>query len=454
MVCSHRAHRTGRGSARGDEMQPAGTTTSFYRIRGGTPLSGTIVPKGNKNAALPMIAAALLTDEPVRLHNVPEIRDVLTMFRLLEHLGVEVRRETHGTWTITAASLEQTRLPQDLAGEIRASFLLAGPLLARMGEAILPRPGGDRIGRRPLDTHIHAFEALGASREGLPDRYLLQAPAGLQGREVFLTEMSVMATENAVMAASLARGTTVIRNAASEPHVQELCHLVNAMGGSVGGIGTNVLTIEGRDRLHGTEVTVGPDHIEIGSFIGLAAATGGEVLIKDARPTVCLPSTRIAFGRLGIQWTEHGDDILVPASQELVVRADLQGGIPKIDDGPWPAFPPDLTSIAVVLATQARGTILVHEKMFESRLFWVDRLIAMGANIVLCDPHRAVVIGPSRLWGQTLSSPDIRAGMALVIAALCAEGESVIQNVHQIERGYEDLPGRLQALGAEIVREG
>ncbi len=435
-------------------MHPTGTPTSYYRIRGGTPLAGTIVPKGNKNAALPMIAAALLTDEPVRLRNVPEIRDVLTMFRLLEALGVEVRREEHGCWTITSRALGTTTPPRELAGEIRASFLLAGPLLARMGAATLPRPGGDRIGRRPLDTHIHAFGDLGATAEPQPDSYHLEAAAGLTGREVFLTEMSVMATENAVMAASLARGTTIIRNAASEPHVQELCHLINAMGGSVDGIGTNVLVIEGRDRLHGTDATVGPDHIEIGSFIGLAAATGGEMLIKGARPSVCLPATRIAFGRLGIEWTEHGDDILVPSGQDLVIRGDLQGGVPKIDDGPWPAFPPDLTSIAVVLATQARGTVLIHEKMFESRLFWVDRLIAMGANIVLCDPHRAVVIGPSRLWGQTLSSPDIRAGMALVIAALCADGESVIQNVHQIERGYEDLPGRLQALGADIVREG
>ncbi len=435
-------------------MHGPGATTTIYRIRGGTPLSGTIIPKGNKNAALPMIAAALLTDEPVRLHNVPEIRDVHTMLGILEYLGVAVRREGPGSWTLSARNLTTSALPEELAGEIRASFLLAGPLLARTGEALLPRPGGDRIGRRPLDTHIHALEDLGAESETLPDNYSLRARRGLTGREVFLTEMSVMATENTVMAAALARGVTVIRNAASEPHVQELCRLINAMGGSVEGIGTNVLTVEGRGKLHGAEAVVGPDHIEVGSFIGLAAATGGEILIKGVRPSVCLPSTRIAFARLGIHWTEHGDDILVPASQELRIRADLQGGIPKIDDGPWPAFPPDLTSIATVLATQAEGTILIHEKMFESRLFWVDRLIAMGANIVLCDPHRAVVIGPSRLWGQTLSSPDIRAGMALVIAALCAEGESIIQNVHQIERGYEDLPGRLQALGAHIVREG
>ncbi|HHQ48661.1 MAG TPA: UDP-N-acetylglucosamine 1-carboxyvinyltransferase, partial [Acidobacteria bacterium] len=267
---------------------------------------------------------------------------------------------------------------------------------------------------------------------------------------IFLHEMSVMATENAIMAASMARGTTVIQNAASEPHVQELCHLINAMGGAVEGIGTNLLTVEGRDRLHGATAAIGPDHIEVGSFIGLAVATGGELLIRDARPAHCLRATRIGLGRLGIVWEDRGEDIFVPGSQELVVQEGLHGAVPKIDDGPWPAFPPDLTSIAVVLATQARGTILIHEKMFESRLFWVDRLIAMGANIVLCDPHRAVIIGPSRLYGQTLSSPDIRAGMALVIAALCAEGESTIQNVHQIERGYENLIHRLRTLGADI----
>jgi len=319
-----------------------------------------------------------------------------------------------------------------------------------VGRAALPRPGGDRIGRRPLDTHLHALGDLGATVEIHPDHYLLSAPGGLRGTDIFLHEMSVMATENTIMAASMARGTTVIRNAASEPHVQELCHLINAMGGSVEGIGTNVLTVEGRDHLHGATATIGPDHIEVGSFVGLAVATGGELLIENAQPSRCLRATSIALGRLGIRWESRGEDIFVPGGQELVVQEDLHGAIPKIDDGPWPAFPPDLTSIAVVLATQARGTILIHEKMFESRLFWVDRLIAMGANIVLCDPHRAVVIGPSRLYGQVLSSPDIRAGMALVIAALCAEGESTIQNVHQIERGYQDLPDRLRSLGADI----
>jgi len=429
------------------------STPRTYRIRGGGTLSGTVTPKGNKNAALPMLAAALLTPEPVRLANVPTIRDVTAMLGLLHHAGAEVTSDSPGSWTITAADVTAHRAQEHLAREIRASFLLAGPLLARCGHAILPRPGGDRIGRRPLDTHIHALRDLGAEVEVEADSYLLSAPHGLSGCDLFLHEMSVMATENAVMAAALARGRTTIRNAASEPHVQELCHLVNVMGGVVEGIGTNCIRVEGVASLHGASATVGPDHIEVGSFIGLAVATGGELLIRDARPAEHHRMSRIAFERLGIRWEERGSDILVPGRQELVVHDDLHGAIPKIDDGPWPAFPPDLTSIILVLATQAQGTVLIHEKMFESRLFWVDRLIGMGARIVLCDPHRAVVVGPSRLYGQTMSSPDIRAGMALVIAALCAEGESVIHNVQQIERGYEALPARLRALGAEIEEE-
>ncbi len=421
-----------------------------YRIRGGNALSGTVKPQGNKNAALPMLAAALLTEEPVVLENLPTIRDVGAMLGLIENLGVSVELSGERTVRLDTRSLAGWRAQDALAREIRASFLLAGPLLARMGRAALPRPGGDRIGRRPLDTHVHALGDLGATVEIHPDHYVLSAPKGLVGADIFLHEMSVMATENTIMAASMARGTTIIRNAASEPHVQELCHLINSMGGAIEGIGTNVLTVEGRQRLAGARAVIGPDHIEVGSFIGLAAATGGELLIREAHPSRCLRATRIALGRLGIAWEDRGNDLFVPGGQELAVQEGLHGTIPKIDDGPWPAFPPDLTSIAVVLATQARGTILIHEKMFESRLFWVDRLIAMGANIVLCDPHRAVVIGPSQLYGQTLSSPDIRAGMALVIAALCARGESTIQNVHQIERGYENLPDRLRSLGADI----
>jgi len=423
-----------------------------YVIRGGRPIHGTLVPGGNKNAALPMLAATLLADGPVELANVPQIRDVMVMLELLASLGAAVEESAPLTWRVDSSSVTVFEAPAALACEIRASFLLAGPLLARHGRAELPRPGGDRIGRRPLDTHIHALRALGAEVEVGPDRYSLRAPNGLRGADIFLHEMSVMATENAVMAASLADGVTTIRNAASEPHVQELCHLINAMGGSVRGIGTNTLEVEGRSRLDGATATIGPDPLEVGSFIGLAAVTGGELRIVDAEPEHHHRMTELCFGRLGISWRVEGNDIVVPAGQELVIQDDFHGAIPKIDDGPWPAFPADLTSISIVLATQARGTILIHEKLFESRLFWVDRLIAMGARIVLCDPHRVVVAGPSKLHGQNLASPDIRAGMALVIAALAAEGESVIHNIRQVERGYQNLHERLNELGADIER--
>ncbi len=423
-----------------------------YIVRGGRPIAGTLRPGGNKNAALPMLAATLLAGEPVTLSNIPDIRDVVAMRRLLEELGATVTTDGPGRWTVDSRTLGTHRVTSALAGEIRASFLLAGPLLGRRGRAELPRPGGDRIGRRPLDTHLHALIELGAEIEIEPDRYVMTAPRGLRGTEIFLHEMSVMGTENAVMAAALAEGTTTIHNAASEPHVQELCRLVESLGCAIRGVGTNVLEIEGRGELGGAELVVGPDPIEVGSFIALAAVTGGELRIEGALPRTHHRMTRIGFGRLGVRWEEDGDDIVVPSGQELVVSEDLTGGIPKIDDGPWPAFPPDLTSIAVVLATQARGTILIHEKMFESRLFWVDRLISMGARIVLCDPHRVVVVGPAPLHGQVLASPDIRAGMALVIAALCAEGESVIRNIRQVERGYESLHERLKLLGADIER--
>jgi UDP-N-acetylglucosamine 1-carboxyvinyltransferase len=423
-----------------------------YVIRGGNPIQGTVTPGGNKNAALPMLAAALLAEAPVRIRNLPQIRDVEVMTQLLADLGAGVTESPQGDLEVTANTIERFHADPDLAGQVRASFLLAGPLLARWGRAELPRPGGDRIGRRPLDTHIHAFLDFGGQVDVEPDRYVLTAPDGLAGADVFLHEMSVMGTENAVMAAARARGTSTIRNAASEPHVQELCRMVEAMGCEIEGIGTNTLRVQGTDALDGVDVEIGPDLVEVGSFIGLAAVTGGELRITGARPDQHHRMTRIAYDRLGIRWHTDGDDIVVPADQELVIRDDLQGGIPKIDDGPWPAFPPDLTSIAVVLATQTKGTILIHEKMFESRLFWVDRLIAMGARIVLCDPHRVVVVGPSQLHGQVLASPDIRAGMALVIAALCAEGSSVIHNIHQVERGYESLHERLCALGADVER--
>jgi len=423
-----------------------------YVIRGGNPIHGTLIPGGNKNAALPMLAATLLADGPVDLSNVPHIRDVAVMLELLAHLGVSVEEQGPGSWRLDASAVPRHEAPPHLACEIRASFLLAGPLLARHGHATLPRPGGDRIGRRPLDTHIHALQELGAEVEVGPDSYRLSAPRGLTGADIFLHEMSVMGTENAVMAAALAEGVTTLRNAASEPHVQELCRLINSMGGAVRGIGTNTLEVEGCSSLGPAAATIGPDPVEVGSFIGLAAVTGGELRIVDAEPERHHRMTELCFGRLGISWRVEGNDIVVPAGQDLLIRDDVHGAIPKIDDGPWPAFPADLTSISVVLATQAHGTILIHEKMFESRLFWVDRLISMGARIVLCDPHRAVVVGPSRLHGQNLASPDIRAGMALVIAALAAEGTSTIHNIRQVERGYQNLHQRLKALGADVQR--
>lgn len=426
--------------------------SAAYRIRGGLPISGRIRPGGNKNAALPLLAACLLSEGEVRLENLPDIRDVRVMEELLFEIGMDVEAPEEGVRVLHIEKLKTSALPAGLSGEIRASFLLAGPLLGRWGQAILPRPGGDRIGRRPLDTHIHALEQLGAEIEIRPDRYLMAAPEGLKGADIFLHEASVMGTENALMAAVSAKGPSVIRNAASEPHVQELCRLLVGMGARIEGIGTNLLRIEGGFPLGGARAVIGPDLIETGSLIALAAVTGGELRIEKASPKEHHRMTRIAFARLGIEWEIEGEDILVPAEQPLEIRNDLQGGIPIIDDGPWPAFPADLSSIAVVAATQARGTIMIHEKMFESRLFWVDRLISMGARIILCDPHRVVVSGPSKLHGQTLVSPDIRAGMALVIAALAADGESTIHNIRQVERGYEHLHERLRKLGAEIER--
>ncbi len=422
-----------------------------FIIEGRQPIRGTIEPRGSKNAALPAIAATLLTDEPVTLHRLPGIEDVQVMTRLVEGLGGSIQRGENHTATFTTRDLRHTTPDRDLCRSIRASFLLAGPLLARAGKAALPRPGGDRIGRRPLDPHIHAFQEMGVMVEVTPDTYYLEAPNGLQAADIFLIEMSVMATENVVMAAVCTPGTTIIRNAASEPHIQDLCRLLNRMGAQIEGTGSNTLTIQGVDRLRGAEYELGPDYLEVGSFIGLAAATGGEVLIRRCRPEEHRISA-IMFGRLGVQWEVQGEDIFVPGNQELVVQADLHGAITKIDDMPWPGFPADLISISLVVATQAQGTVMIHEKLFESRLFWLDKLIAMGARIILCDPHRAVVVGPAPLYGGRLSSPDIRAGMALVIAALCAEGQSIIHNVEQIDRGYEDLDTRLRALGACIER--
>ncbi len=420
-----------------------------FVIEGGIPLSGTIVPSGNKNAALPILAATLLTDKPVTLHNLPNIGDVRTMVTLLQDLGALAEWHGDNSVTIQASQICSTCPDPDLFSEIRGSLTLLGPMLARMGQITLTLPGGDRIGRRRIDTHLTALGSLGA-RVKYNDKLELKA-TNLQGADIWLDETSVTGTENAVMAACLAKGETSIRNAASEPHVQELCRFLNSLGARIEGIGSNVLHVQGQDRLEGGECTIGPDFMEVGSFIGLAAVTGGEILIENAAPQH-LGMIRMAFERLGVHFFVQGENVFVPGSQPLTIVDDLGGAVPKIDDAPWPGFPTDLMSIALVVATQARGTVLIHEKMFDSRLYYVDRLIAMGARVILCDPHRAVVVGPSSLHGEILYSPDIRAGMALLIAALCAQGESVIQNVGQIDRGYEQIETKLQAMGAQIKR--
>jgi len=420
-----------------------------YSVEGRFPIRGKIRTSGNKNSALPCIAAALLTDEPVMLKNVPEIEDVSVMIKIMKSLGAEIERIGHGTYRLITNNIVNYEIPEEHAKNIRASILFAGPLLARIGKVILPPPGGDIIGRRRLDTHFLAFSSLGARVE--VDGIFRISANKLAGEDLFLDEASVTATENAIMASVLAEGRTIIQNAASEPHVQDLCRMLNSMGAKITGIGSNILYIEGVKKLEGTEFTIGPDFMEVGSFIGLAAVTGGEVEITHARPSD-LRMTRIAFGKLGIHWETDGTTIRIHPGQTLKVVSDLGGMIPKIDDSPWPGFPPDLISIVLVVATHVEGTVLIHEKMFESRMFFVDKLITMGAKIILCDPHRAVVTGPSRLKGSELVSPDVRAGMAMVIAALCAEGKSIIHNVYQIERGYENLTGRLQALGAHIQK--
>ena len=418
-------------------------------IQGGRPLSGVITPSGNKNAALPLLAACLLTDERMVLHNLPNIRDVRSMLAIMRRLGVRVQKLGPNSLAIQAKTLKNTALDPDLCRQIRASILFAGPLLARSGHVRLPPPGGDVIGRRRIDTHLEALMALGADskRNG---GYELQARR-LEGTTIFLDEASVTGTENVLMAASLSKGKTTILNAACEPHVQELALCLNRMGAQIEGIGSNQLFVHGTEKLHGTEWTVGPDHIEVGSMIGLAATTGGELTIKDAG-IPHLHMSRVMFERLGVEIDYRGNDVFVPGGQDLHIRSDIDGAIPKIDDGPWPHFPTDLMSIAVVIATQSRGTVLIWEKMFDGRLFFVDRLIAMGARIVLCDPQRAVIAGASRLHGGPLSSPDIRAGMALLIAALCAEGNSEIRNIEQIDRGYENIEVKLQSLGAQVER--
>ena len=422
---------------------------SSFIVTGGHELSGAIRPAGNKNAALPVLAATLMSAEPVTVRNVPRIRDVHTLLEIMESLGASVTWTGANTVVVDAANVEAGDLDPELSERIRASILLAGPLLARFGSLSLPPPGGDVIGRRRLDTHLLAFEALGAEVEtstGLD----IRAPA-LKGANMFLDEPSVTATENAVMAASMAEGETVIRNAAAEPHVQDLCHLLCAMGARIEGIGTSSLVIHGAATLGGADFEIGPDHVETGSFIGLAAVTRSRLVIEDA-PVTHLDSILLGFRRLGIDCRVEGSDLVVDGRAEPVIQMDAFGHIPKVDDGPWPAFPADLTSIAVVAATSARGTILVHEKMFESRMFFTDKLVSMGARIILCDPHRVVVVGPSSLRGARVESPDIRAGMAILIAALGARGDSLIRNAGQIERGYERIDERLRTLGARIER--
>ena len=420
-----------------------------YIVEGGHPVKGRVVASGNKNAALPCLAASVLASGPVTLRNIPEIEDVAVMIEVLKHLGAKVEHLGPNEWLIDPSTVSRQDVPAEQSRKVRASILFAGPLLARYGQAILPPPGGDTIGRRRIDTHLLALQELGA-RITMDGVLRFSAPK-LVGAHIFLDEASVTGTENAIMAAVLAEGKTVLRNAASEPHVEDLCLMLNAMGARIQGVGSNMLIIEGVPELKGVDYRIGPDYMEIGSFIGLAAVTHGEITI-DGIDQDDLPPLKVGFGRLGISWEVKGDSLFVPSTQLMKVSPDLGGQIPKIDDSPWPGFPPDLTSIMTVVATQTEGTALIHEKMFESRMFFVDKLIGMGARIVLCDPHRAVVSGPARLSGALLVSPDVRAGMAMVIAALCADGVSTIQNVYQIERGYENITARLRKLGAHIER--
>ena len=431
------------------ETVVANTLTESFVIEGGQPLHGKVRAAGNKNGVLPILAACVLTSEPVELHNVPRIRDVDTMLELLADIGVEVDWTGPNDVRVHAAEIRKTELDHELCSRMRASFLLAGPLLVRAGSAVVAPPGGDVIGRRRLDPHIHGFTELGVDVEA-GDAYDMRTD-GIRGANVFLDEASVMATENIVMAASLGAGETTVGNAACEPHVQDLCRFLGSLGAKIEGIESNVLRISGVEGLRGGSWTIGPDHVEVSSFIGLAAVTGGDVTIEGVT-TQDLISILPTFARLGVR-VEVGDGtVRVPPGQELYIEDDIGGHIPKIEDGPWPAFPSDCTSIALTVATQARGTVLLFEKMFENRLFFTDKLVSMGARIILCDPHRAVVTGPTRLRGQRMESPDIRAGMSMLLASLCAEGQSTIGAVYQIDKGYERIDERLRALGARIER--
>ena len=426
-----------------------GAVSESFLIEGGHRLDGRVKAAGNKNGVLPILAACVLTEEPVTLHNVPRIRDVDTMLALLADIGADVDWIGANDVHVDASGVQKSELDAELCAQMRASFLLAGPLLVRCGRAVVPPPGGDVIGRRRLDPHIHAFTELGAEVD-VGAAYELRAET-LRAADLFLDEASVMATENAVMAAVLTPGRTVIGNAACEPHIQDLCRFLVILGARIEGIESNVLRIEGVERLSGGEFTIGPDHVEVASLIGLAAVTGGDVTVDDVRPAD-LVSILPTFAKLGVHVEVGETSVRVPPEQDLTIEDDLGGHVPKIEDGPWPAFPSDCTSIALTVATQARGTVLLFEKMFENRLFFTDKLVSMGARIILCDPHRAVVTGPAKLRGQRMESPDIRAGMSMLLAALCAEGQSTIGAVYQIDKGYERIDERLRTLGAKIER--
>jgi UDP-N-acetylglucosamine 1-carboxyvinyltransferase len=423
-----------------------------FIIEGGYPLNGTLTPSGNKNSALPLLSACILTEEPVILHNVPQIRDLFTMRSLLMSLGLDIVSINDHTWQIQAKEVRVADLDPDLCRQIRASILLAGPVVARVGDLHLPPPGGDVIGRRRVDTHILALNSIGAQAEFNRANKVFHFHADkLHGADILLDEASVTATENAIMGAVTAKGTTIIRNAASEPHVQELCTFLNILGAQIENIGSNTLTIHGVVRLHGGEFTIGSDYLEVVSYIGAAVITHGSIRIRSAMPQY-LDMISIVFRTLGISWDIEGDDVIVPENQSLEIQPDLGDTIPEICVMPWPAFPTDLMSIAIVVATQAKGSILFHDWMYPSRMFFLDKLVNMGAQIVLCDPHRCIVQGPTTLYGERMESPDIRAGMTLVLAALAAEGESVIRNVGQIDRGYENVDEKLRTLGAHIER--
>ena len=421
-----------------------------FCIEGGIPLHGEVTPSGNKNAALPLLCATILTDEPVILHNVPMIRDVIAMRKLIESLGVTFEELDTHTWKIQAKNVEPAKLDPAMCKRVRASILLAGPMCARCGGLHLPPPGGDVIGRRRVDTHILALVKLGV--DAYYDReFHFDVKERMRGCNILMDEASVTATENAIMAAVTAEGTTVLRNAGSEPHIQELCHLLNSMGAKISNIGANVITIEGVDSLHGAEFTIGPDYLEVVSYIGAAAMTHGEITIRNAGNEY-LDMVSLVFNRMGVHWESIGNDILVPSDQRLSVEPDLGGAIPEISVLPWPGFPSDLMSIAIVMATQVQGSMLFHDWMYPSRMYFTDKLVGMGAQIVLCDPHRCIVQGPTKLYAENLESPDIRAGMALLLATLTAPGKSTVRNIGQIERGYERVDEKLAALGARISR--